>query len=218
MVWCGGPECGVGVASGGLWTWSPVGEILLSCTRTKANKWTLGYHGLPNVLSSFISSYHEGLKDAIELSFRCLTIQNLGSTARDALEAIAAYPHGIKECRFQSALPNITSEAVNVLCRFFLIYREDGFVKMHSPFRFYILESTLTLTQHVEVIHWDASCHPANARMSLRNLLCSHGVTLFEAFPVFTNGPILCPTVSHATSPRHKTSKREKWLKRFESV
>ena len=169
-------------------------------------------------ISSFISSYHEGLKDAIELSFRCPTIQNLGSTARDALEAIAAYPHGIKECRFQSALPNITSEAVNVLCRFFLIYREDGFVKMHSPFRFYILESTLTLTQHVEVIHWDASCRPANARMSLRNLLCSHGVTLFEAFPVFTNGPILCPTVSHATTPRHKTSKREKWLKRFESV
>ena len=108
--------------------------------------------------------------------------------------------------------------AIDVLCRFFLIYRENGFVKMHSPFRFYILESALTLTQHMEVIHQDASCHLAKARMSLRNLLYSHGITVFEAFPVFTDGPILCPTASHATSPRRGTSKREKWIRRFESV
>ena len=111
--------------------------------------------------------------------------------------------------------PHITGIAVtvDVLCRFFLIYREDGFVKMHSPFRFYILESALTLTQHVEVIHWDASCHPAQARMSLHNLLCSHGVTLFEAFPMITNGPKL-----HPTTRRRRPSSREKWIKRFESV
>ena len=165
-------------------------------------------------------NYCEGLKDAIELSFRCPTIQNLGTTARSALEAVAAFPQGVEECRLERVFPSITgiTVAVDVLCKFFLLYREDGFVKMHSPFRFYILESTLTLTQHVEVIRWDASCHPAQARMSLRNLLCSHGVTLFEAFPVFTNGPILCPTASHATSPRRGTSKREKWIRRFESV
>ena len=170
--------------------------------------------------SSLKKKYREGLKDAIELSLRCPTIENLGTTARSTLEAIAGFPQGVEECRLENVFHSITGIAVvvDVLCRFFLIYREDGFVKMHSPFRFYILESTLTLTQHVEVIHWDASCHPANARMSSRNLLCSHGVILFEAFPVFTNGPILCPTASHATSPRRGTSKREKWIRRFESV
>ena len=170
--------------------------------------------------SALKKKYCEGLKDAIELSFRCPTIQNLGTTARSALETIAGFPRGVEECQLENIFPHITgiAVAVDVLCRFFLLYREDGFVKTDSPFRFYILESTLTLTQHVEVIHWDASCHPANARMSLRNLLCSHGVILFEAFPVFTNGPILCTTASHATSPRRGTSKKEKWIRRFESV
>ena len=126
MVWCGGLGCGVGVASCGLWTRSSVGEILLSCMRTKANKWTLGYHGLPKVLSSFISSYHEGLKDAIELSFR--SIQNLGPTARDALEAIAAFPHGFEERRLESAPPNINGigAVVDMLYKSSFIYRQDG--------------------------------------------------------------------------------------------
>ena len=126
MVWCGGLGCGVGVASGGLWTWSSVGEILPSCMRTKANKWTLGYHGFPKVLSSFISSYHEGLKDAIELSFR--SIQNLGPTARDTLEAIAAFPHGFEEHRLESVFPNINGieAVVDMLYKSSLIYRQDG--------------------------------------------------------------------------------------------
>ena len=130
--------------------------------------------------SALKKNYREGLKDAMELSFRCPTIQNLGATARSALEAIAGFPRGVEECQLENVFPTITgiAVAVDVLCRFFLIYREDGFVKMHSPFRFYILESTLTLTQHVEVIHWDADCHPAKARMFFHNLLCSHGVTL----------------------------------------
>ena len=118
--------------------------------------------------SALKKNYHEGLKDAIELSFRCPTIQNLGSTARNVLEAIAAFPHGVKECRLESVFPTITGIAVAVdeLCRFFLIYREDGFVKMHSPFRFYILESALTLTRHEEVIRWGPDCNPAKGGMS----------------------------------------------------
>ena len=169
MVWCGGLECGVGVASGGLWTWSSVGEILLSCMRTKANKWTSGYHGLPDVLSSFISSYHGGLKDAVELSFRCPKIQNLGPTARDTLEAIAALPDGAEERRLESVLPSITGigAAVDMLCKSFLIYRQDGFVKMLSTFRFYFLESAVMSAQHVRVIRWDADCSYTQACTSI---------------------------------------------------
>ena len=55
----------------------------------------LGIPRAPKCLILLISSYHGGLKDAIELSFRCPTIQNSGPTARDALEAIAAFPHGV---------------------------------------------------------------------------------------------------------------------------
>ena len=166
------------------------------------------------------TSYYNGLKDAVDLSFRCPTIQDLGTTARDTLEAIAAPPHGMEERGSESALPSIAGigAVVDVLCKFSLVYRRDGFVKMLSPFRFYFLESALVPAQRVEVIHWDASCHPARARMSLCNLLCSHGVTLFEAFPVFTDGPRLCPTVSHPTGPRCRTNKRAKWIRRFESV
>ena len=170
------------------------------------------------------TNYYECLNDAMELTFRCPTIQNLGATARDALQAIAAFPHGIKECRFESAFPNITREAVDVLCRFSLIYRQDGFVKMLSPFRFYFLESAVVLTQHVEVIRWGTDCNPAKGGMSLsNNVSCGRGVILFEVPTVYTRGPGPCPPTPYLTAPRPTTrrrgpSSREKWIKRFESV
>ena len=119
--------------------------------------------------SALKKRYREGLKDTIELSFRCPTIQDLGTTAQIALEAIAAFPQGVEECRLKNVFPHITrmAVAVDVLCRFFLIYREDRFVKMYLPFRFYILESALTLTQDVEVIRWGPDCSAAKGGMSL---------------------------------------------------
>ena len=176
--------------------------------------------------SALKKNYCEGLKDAIELSFRCPTIQNLGTTARSALEAISAFSQGVEECRLKNVFPHITgiAVAVDVLCRFFLIYREDGFVKMYSPFRLYILESTLTLTQHEEVIRWGPDCSAAKGGMSLsHDVLCGHGVTIFEVPPVYTRGPYPCPptphqTASHPTARRRGPSSREKWTKRFESV
>ena len=118
--------------------------------------------------STLREDYHQVLKDAVELSFRSPTIQNLGSTARGALEAIAAYPRGVEERRLETMFPSITGigAAVNVLCRLFLVYRQDGFVKMLSPFRFYFLESALAPAERVEVIRWDADCNPAPACMS----------------------------------------------------
>ena len=126
--------------------------------------------------------YHKGLKDAVELSFRCPTIQTLGTTARGVLEAIAAFPQGIEERMLENTFPGITGTgaAVDILCRFFLVYRRDGFVKMLSPFRFYFLESALVLTQHVEVICWGPDCSPARACMSLHHKLHGRRVTVLK--------------------------------------
>ena len=114
--------------------------------------------------------YHQTMKEAVELSFSSPTIQKLGVAARDTLGAIAAFPCGVEECRLERTFPNITGigVAVDVLCRFSLIYRQDGFVKMLSPFRFYFLDSMLEPAHHVESIHWDdADCAHAKACTSL---------------------------------------------------
>ena len=101
-------------------------------------------------------NYHQRLKDAVELSMCSPTIQHLGTAARDVLEGIAAYPNGVEERRLGNIFPSITGvgATVDVLCKFFLIYRQDGFVKMLSPFRFCFLDSALLPTNHVEVIRW----------------------------------------------------------------
>ena len=166
------------------------------------------------------TNYYQGLKDAIELSFRCPTIQNLGTTARGVLETIAAFPSGIGERRLENTFPGITKAgaAIDVLCRFSLIYRQEGSVKMLSPFRFYFLESALTPTQHVEVIRWGADCNPARARTSLHRVLYGHGVTFITAPPVYTCGPKTCSKTPSPTTSRRSASKREKWIRRFESV
>jgi len=108
-------------------------------------------------------NYHQRLKDTMELSFRSPTIQNLGTAARDVLGAVAAFPEGIGEHRLRNTFAGTTEVgvAVEVLCKFSLIYRQDGFVKMLSPFRLYFLESALTLAQHVEVFPLDSRCTPA---------------------------------------------------------
>ena len=82
--------------------------------------------------STLEKNYHQTLKGAVEPVFRSLAIQQLGTVARDALVEIAAFPRGVEECRLESVFPGIVGvgEAVDKLCRFSLIYRRDGFVKM----------------------------------------------------------------------------------------
>ena len=116
------------------------------------------------------SQYQRCLKDALELSFRSLTIQNLGATARESLNAIAAFPRGVEEQRLDKIFPGIigVGVVVDVLCRFSLLYRQDGFVKMLSPFRLYFLDSMMEPAQRVEIIRWDATdCSSAKACTSL---------------------------------------------------
>jgi len=96
------------------------------------------------------ASGRQSLEDTIQATLLAPTIQEFGSAAREALEAVAAYSNGVKESRLESSFPEIAGvgDAVNALCKFSLLYRQDGYVKMLSPFRFYFLESTLALTHH----------------------------------------------------------------------
>ena len=120
------------------------------------------------------SQYYQHLKDAVERSFHSPTIRSLGDAARNALFAIAAFPRGVEETQLESVAPGMTGagEAVDVLCKFSLVYRQDGSVKMLSPFRFYFLELALEPVQHAEVIRWDdANCSAAKACLSFPTLL-----------------------------------------------
>ena len=158
--------------------------------------------------------YRRVLGDAVELSFRSPTIQSLGTAAREVLKTIATFPCGVEECKLESAAPGITGVgvAVDVLCKFSLLYRQDGFVKMLSPFRFYFLGFTLKPGQHVGVICRDTGkCHNAKACtfFPLR-LCCACRVTIYEGLPIYTRGPNLPPTPSRLT--------RVNWIKRFLSM
>ena len=118
--------------------------------------------------NSLKKAYHRNLEDAMKLSFRSPTVQNLGTVARDTLKAIAAYPEGVVEGKLEMIFPGIAGvgEVVAILCKFSLLYRQGGFVKMLSPFRSYFLDSMLEPAQHAGTIHWDDDCNPAPACMS----------------------------------------------------
>jgi len=92
------------------------------------------------------ASGRQSLEDNIRSILLTPTIQELGATARETLRAIAGFPDGVKEVKLENMFPRISEigDAVNALCKFSLMYRQDGLVKMLSPFRFYFLESTFT--------------------------------------------------------------------------
>jgi len=92
------------------------------------------------------TSYYRTLEGAVESSLRSPTIRGPGNVARDVLEAIAVSPCGVKESMLDSTFSEIAGigGVVAVLCKFSLLYREDGFVKMPSPFRFYFMKSIQT--------------------------------------------------------------------------
>lgn len=89
----------------------------------------------------------KSLKEIIESILRAPTIQNLGVTAQRTLEAIATYPGEVREIQLLYIFPGIDGigDAVDGLCKYSLLYRKDGFVKMLSPFRLYFGESIQTV-------------------------------------------------------------------------
>jgi len=160
-------------------------SIDLLARSVRENDWdatTLLQAWADNQTSTLRANY---LKEALEVSLRSQAVQDLGTTAQDTLIAIATFPLGIEEGKLWRISPQV-EVAVDVLCRFSLIYRQDGFVKMLSPFRNHFLDSIVTPAQHEEVIRWGPDCSPAPARMSfLFHLFCDHRVTAFEAPPIF---------------------------------
>ncbi|KAF9789173.1 P-loop containing nucleoside triphosphate hydrolase protein [Thelephora terrestris] len=85
------------------------------------------------------ASGHQSLEDNIESILLTPAIRELGPTARKTLEAIANAPTDVQESELSKKFPGINGveDAVEVLCKSFLMYRQDGLVKMHSPFRLY---------------------------------------------------------------------------------
>ena len=130
--------------------------------------------------------YHQHLKDVVEPLLCSPAIQNIEATARTVLEAIAAYPRGFEERRLMSTFANTTGigATVNVLCKFSLIYRQGGFLRMLSPFQLYFLESLpVEPPQCPETIHVDpATCSAAKACMSLFIYLVVCEVTILKGF------------------------------------
>jgi len=162
--------------------------------------------------------YRQTLRDAIEPSFRSPTIRNLGTAAREALNAIAAFPGGVEESRLEGMFPGITGieVAVDVLCKFSLLYHQGGCVKVLSPFQFYFLDSMLEPAQRVEVIRCDATnSDPAEACTSLSSYPCyTRMVTLFEGLPIYTRGPNRPPV----TPPHEGPLARANWIRKFQSM
>jgi hypothetical protein len=92
--------------------------------------------GKTNMLKA---SGHQSLEDIIESILLTPAIRELGPTARETLEAIANAPTAVQESELSTSFPGISGveDAVGVLCKSFLMYRQDGLVKMPSPFRLY---------------------------------------------------------------------------------
>ena len=123
--------------------------------------------------SALRNGYYQKLRDTIEPMLRSPTIQNLGTTGRDVLEAIASFPSGLKEHELKNIFHKIAGigEVVDVLCEFSLVHRREGSVGMLSPLQFYFLESMLVLhpeTKEVINVSWGPNCMPAPACMSFQ--------------------------------------------------
>jgi len=132
--------------------------------------------GGTNILKA---SGRQSLEDNIQSILLTPTIRELGTAARQTLEAIADPPSGAQESNLEIMFPGIAKvgEAANALCKFSLLYRQDGFVKMLSPFRFYFLESAQTLVHYpgdgpmcdstAEDIQYTRRCVPTSGLSSL---------------------------------------------------
>lgn len=103
-----------------------------------------------NKISVLKVSGRRSLEENIRSILLTPTIQQLGTAAQETLKAVALYPGGVQEVKLERTFPQIAviGEAVNALCKFSLMYRQDGVVKMLSPFRLYFLELNQPMVYH----------------------------------------------------------------------
>ena len=92
----------------------------------------------------------QSLEDNVKSTLATPAIQAHGMTTLVALAALAALPSGVRERKLESMFPEITGigDAIDALCEFSLVYRQDGFFKMLSPFRLYFQASGQVLANH----------------------------------------------------------------------
>ncbi|KAF9789235.1 hypothetical protein BJ322DRAFT_527941 [Thelephora terrestris] len=181
--------------------------------------------------SALRSNYYEMLKVAIEPVFRFPRIEELGTKARDVLGAIACFnfQSGIMERQLEGIFHGTdgVSEVVDVLCKFSLVYRQGGVLKMLWPLRFYFLKSMIVYTETEEIIKWGPECMPAPAWIPVytqgppddwlftpRDTDCAHR----RSCPVvFTRGP--SGNSSSHTNPHLETPPRKwKWIRRLQQI
>jgi hypothetical protein len=126
------------------------------------------------------TDYYQRLKDTIEPVLRSPRIQGLGTTARDVLEAIASFQSGLEERQLEGIFRGTCGirEVVDILCRFSLVDRQNGVLKMLSPLQFYFLKSMIVLAETEEVIRWGPDCMAAQGGMCSLNPFHGWRVTI----------------------------------------
>ena len=127
----------------------PLSIDLLACA-AREHDWDEGTlseawgGGKTNILKAY---RRQSLEDSIKSALAAPTIQAHGMIALETLRALAVLPGGVEESKLESTFTEISGigDAINTLCEFFLVYRQDGFFKMLSPFRLYFLPYGQTL-------------------------------------------------------------------------
>jgi tetratricopeptide (TPR) repeat protein len=85
----------------------------------------------------------QSLSDTMQLSLSSPSIQDLGEDGRRALAIIAFLPQGLNENLAGDLLPSLPEvDAIcDVLCMQSLVYRQDNFLKVLAPIRYYVRDS-----------------------------------------------------------------------------
>ena len=126
----------------------PLSIDLLAST-TRENDWDKAAlleawdGGKANILQAY---GRQSLEDNIKLTLCTPTIQAHGMTALNTLRALAERLNGVEEREPESTFAGVAEigDVIDALCKFFLVYCHDGFVKMLAPFRFYFRGPTET--------------------------------------------------------------------------
>jgi tetratricopeptide (TPR) repeat protein len=85
----------------------------------------------------------DDLGKSVELSLSSQSIKDLGDNVRGVLRIIAFFPQGILREKVKELFPIVTGieEIINVLLKQSLLLRNNGFVTMLAPIRFYICDA-----------------------------------------------------------------------------
>ncbi|KAF9791999.1 hypothetical protein BJ322DRAFT_1148999 [Thelephora terrestris] len=176
------------------------------------------------------TTYYEMLKKTIEPVFRSPRIKELGTAARDVLEAIASFPSGIEEHQLEGIFHRTggVREVVDVLRSFSLVSCRNGALKMLSPLQFYFLESMIVYAETEEVIKWGPDLLPVYTGGPPNGWLLDPSPLRLTILQKVENPPGQpCPPVSTCeftsgglshTTPDREAPRRRKWIRRLPQI